>query len=154
MLAELERGRERAQRHRFLDQFEIEKAKIEGIGKGRKQVLASYGIETAADVTQSAVAQVPGFGPKTQSRMLAWRSSIEQRFVFDPTRHVDQRDIAQVEREILGKKTEIQDRMNVGLAELRQSHAQIVAARQHLIGQVEAERRVFLQASVDKDTVK
>src|SRR5215211_3275973 len=34
------------------------------IGEGRKQLLESYGIETAADVTSSALEGVPGFGPK------------------------------------------------------------------------------------------
>ncbi|MHC2001788.1 hypothetical protein ACYQR9_15265 [Methylobacterium sp. CM6241] len=153
MLAQLERDRERSQRLRFIDQFEIEKAKIEGIGKGRKLTLASYGIETAADVTQGALAQVPGFGPKTQARMLAWRASMEQRFVFDPARDVDQRDIAKVEREILVKKTQIEDRINVGLAELRQAHAQILSTRQHMAPQVEAVRREFLQATADKQAI-
>lgn len=153
MLSELERDRERTQRLRYLDQFEIEDAKIEGIGKGRKLTLASYGIETAADVIQAALAQVPGFGPKTQARMLTWRSSVEQRFVFDPTRHVDQRDIARVEQEILNKKTQIESRINRALSELRQAHSQIMAARQHMLPQIENAHRQFLQASADKQAV-
>ena len=153
MLSELERDRERAQRLRYLDQFEIENAKIEGIGKGRKLTLASYGIETAADVTQAALTQVPGFGPKTQARMLTWRSTVEQRFAFDPTRHVDQRDIARVEQEILNKKTQIESRINGAMAELRQAHSQIMAARQHMLPQIETAYRQFLQASADKKVI-
>lgn len=153
MLAELERDRERAQRQRFLDRFEIELAKIEGIGKGRKLTLASYGIETAADVTQGALAQVPGFGPKMQARMLAWRSSVEQRFVFDPKRHVDPRDTARVEQDVLAKKTQIEGRMGAALAELRQAHAQILSTRQHMQPQIEAVRRQFMQASANKQAI-
>jgi DNA-binding helix-hairpin-helix protein with protein kinase domain len=149
-LAELDRDRERAQRLRFLDAFEVEKAKIEGIGKGRKLTLASYGIETAADVTQSALTQVPGFGPKMQARMLAWRSDVEKRFVFDASRLVDARDVARVEQEILARKMEIEKRMNVGLAELRQANAQILSARQHMHAQVLNVRLEFLQALADK----
>ncbi|MGU3421431.1 hypothetical protein [Methylobacterium sp. D54C] len=152
-LAELDRDRERAQRLRFLDAFEIEKAKIEGVGKGRKLTLASYGIETAADVTQGKLTQVPGFGPKMQARMLAWRSSIEKRFVFDATQHVDPRDTARVEQDILAKKTEIERRMNVSLAELRQASAQILSARQHMHSQMLTVRGEFLQASANKQAV-
>lgn len=154
MLAGLERDRERAQRLRFLDAFEIEKAKIEGVGKGRKLTLASYGIETAADVTHAALVQVPGFGPKMQVRMLDWRASLERRFAFDPTRHVDQRDVARVERDVLARKTQIEGRMNGALAELRQAHSQIVAARQHTMAQVVTVRREFLQALADKQAVE
>lgn len=150
MLADLERDRERAQRIRFLDAFEIEKARIEGIGKSRKLTLASYGIETAADVTQAALSQVPGFGPKLQARMLAWRSQVEQRFVFDPRRHVDPRDTARVEQDILAKKTQIEGRMGVALGELRQAHAQILSVRRHMQPQIEAVRQEFMQASADR----
>ena len=154
MLGELERDRERVQRLRYLDQFEIENAKIEGIGKGRKLTLASYGVETAADITPGAVSQVPGFGPKMQSRLLVWRSSLEQKFVFDPRRQVDPRDIAKVEQEVVLKKRQIEDKIKLGLAQLRQSHSQILLARQHMISQVEAVRLVYLQAQANKDAVQ
>ena len=153
MLGELERDRERAQRLRFLDGFEIVKAKVEGIGKGRKHTLASYGVETAADVTQTALAHVPGFGPKMQSRLLAWRASVEARFVFDPNRHVDPRDVAKVECDVLARRTQIEGGMNTGLAELRRAKAQIEATRQHLLPRVVDARRQFLQATADRDAI-
>lgn len=148
-LQELTRDRERVQRERFLDGFEIEKARIEGIGKGRKQVLASYGIETADDVTAARVAQVPGFGPKMQARMLDWRRSLERRFVFDPARAVDPRDVAKVEADVLAERKQIEDDIISGVADLRRLAAQIEAARHHLRPQVEAARRGYLQAQAD-----
>ncbi len=152
-LQELERNRERVQRERFLDLFEIEKANIKGIGKGRTQTLAFFGIETAADVTTGKLSTVPGFGPKTQSLLLAWRASVESGFRFDPMKPTDPRDIARVEQEVLASKKKIEGDIVNGIANLRQAHAQIFSSRQHMRAQVETVRREFLQARANYDAV-
>ena len=54
-------GRER-QLEAFLDRFFIDQAAISGVGPGRKAVLRSFGIETAADVSEAKVSAVRGFG--------------------------------------------------------------------------------------------
>ncbi|TIU16377.1 MAG: hypothetical protein E5W53_28415, partial [Mesorhizobium sp.] len=91
-ISELERNRRQAQLHRFLDNFEISSAKIESIGPGKKQVLESYGVETALDVERNKLYSVSGFEPKTAQKLLNWRRSVEARFVFDPSRAIDPRD--------------------------------------------------------------
>jgi DNA-binding helix-hairpin-helix protein with protein kinase domain len=83
-LDELKRNQRAIQLADFLDQFEIQRAKISGIGPGRMQTLESYGIETAADITPAAIARAPGFGPKMQSNLMDWRQSLERRFSFNP----------------------------------------------------------------------
>jgi DNA-binding helix-hairpin-helix protein with protein kinase domain len=153
-LDELERHRERVQRERFLDQFEIEKAKIKGIGKGRTQTLASFGIETAADVTPGKLSAVPGFGPKMRSLLLVWRASVERGFRFDPTKQTDPRDIARVEQEVLASKKKLEGDIISGVAKLRQAHAQIMSSRQHMRTQVESVKKDFLQAKANYDAVK
>jgi hypothetical protein len=152
-LQELERNRERVQRERFLDQFEIETAKIKGIGEGRTQTLASFGIETAADVTPGSVSSVPGFGPKTQTILLQWRAELERRFRFDPTRATDPRDTARVEQEVLAIRKKIEGDLVTSIAQLRQVHAQIMATRQHMRAQVEMMRKEYLQARANHDAV-
>ncbi|MGA2402691.1 MAG: hypothetical protein ABSG91_13465, partial [Syntrophobacteraceae bacterium] len=57
-LAKLEAEREKNQRQRYLDRFRIERAKIHGIGMGRTAMLASYGIETAADIERSKIMRI------------------------------------------------------------------------------------------------
>lgn len=52
-------------------------AKIEGVGSGMAGRLVAHGIRTAADVYQSRVAGVPGFGPQRVSAVLAWRAAVE-----------------------------------------------------------------------------
>jgi DNA-binding helix-hairpin-helix protein with protein kinase domain len=45
--------------------------------------LTSFGIETAADITASAVRAVPGFGEALTGKMLAWRQSHEAKFRYN-----------------------------------------------------------------------
>jgi DNA-binding helix-hairpin-helix protein with protein kinase domain len=80
--ADLSATAARRYRERWVEEqmsaFLIGPAIIPGIGQERKRVLASHGIETAADVTLNDVAQVPGFGPKLTESMLDWRAKCAQ----------------------------------------------------------------------------
>ncbi|MER8470353.1 hypothetical protein NKH23_13105 [Mesorhizobium sp. M1328] len=148
-ISELERNRRQAQLHRFLDNFEISSAKIESIGPGKKQVLESYGIETALDVERNKLYSVPGFGPKTAQKLLNWRKSVEARFVFDPSRAIDPRDIAQIDQDILGDRKRLQGALVLGLEQLKQTRAQILAAREHSRPEMERLRLVLDQSSAN-----
>ena len=68
----------------FLDRFLIKSASIPGIGPAKTVTLASFGIESAADITRSAVENTPGFGPATAFKLLNWRATHERRFVYNP----------------------------------------------------------------------
>jgi DNA-binding helix-hairpin-helix protein with protein kinase domain len=148
-LQKLRIDQRRLQLERFLDRFEIDKAKISGIGAGRKQTLESFGIETAADITVAKIDAVPGFGPALRKSLLDWRNSIEGRFRFDPRQTVDPRDIARVEQEVLAERRRIQVELTKALAELRQVRGQIFARRVQLKSQVEAAQKEYLQALAD-----
>jgi DNA-binding helix-hairpin-helix protein with protein kinase domain len=148
-LEALKNEQRRIQLERFLDNFEIEDASIPGIGAGRKQTLESFGIETAEDIQMHKLQSVPGFGPKLQGNLLAWRRSLEQRFVFDPNRGIDPQDQAKVEQEVLRERQRIEAVMAKALAELKQVRAQILATRDQLKPQVEAAQREYAQAVAD-----
>jgi DNA-binding helix-hairpin-helix protein with protein kinase domain len=133
----------------FLDQYEVERAKISGIGPGRKQTLQSYGIETASDLNFAAIIRVPGFGEKTAANLLAWRGSLERKFRFDPSKATDPREIARVEQEVLVERRKLEERLRTGFAELKQVRAQIIAARQYMMSQVVNAHSAYLQAEAD-----
>jgi DNA-binding helix-hairpin-helix protein with protein kinase domain len=133
----------------FLDQYEIQRAKITGIGPARKQTLQSYGIETAADLNSAAITVVPGFGEKMADKLLAWRRSLERKFRFDPAKAIDPRDTMRVEQEVLVERRRLEERLRTGFAELKQTHGQILAARQHMMPQVTAAHAAYLQAEAD-----
>lgn len=135
-----------AQLSRYLDQFEIDNASIEGIGNGRKRTLQSYGIETAADLMSTAVENVPGFGPKLCGALYAWRQSVEAGFKFNPATGVDKRDIDKIEHEITVERRKLEQSVRTGYEELKQLHGRVVNARAQLLGPVETAYAEYLQA--------
>ena len=78
-----ERGRRVKQLHAYLDRFEIRRANIRGIGPAQEIALASFGIDTAADVAESKFLNVPGFAHADTSGLLSWRKRLESQFVYD-----------------------------------------------------------------------
>ncbi len=68
-------------RQQFLDAPEN---KITGIGPGRVATLASYGVETAFDISEEALKGIKGFGPKLTETLLSWKNQVATRFVYNP----------------------------------------------------------------------
>lgn len=68
-----------------LERQVIAHASIPDIGPSRKAMLASFGVETAADINPRAIQRIAGFGPHLTNRLLAWRQSCERKF----THHAD-----------------------------------------------------------------
>ncbi|HEY0329895.1 MAG TPA: hypothetical protein VGC77_12440 [Rhodopseudomonas sp.] len=145
-LDHLRKSVKQVQLARFLDNFEIEKASLDGIGDGRKRTLQSYGIETAADLLSPAVESVPGFGPKLCAVLYGWRRSIEARFVFNPATGIDRREIDKIEHAIELDRRKIEQAIRAGYEELGQLHARILSARSQLRAPVEAAHATYLQA--------
>lgn len=83
-LSQLKASAETMQRQAFLERFYLSNDKIPKIGPTRLAVLASYGIETAADVTKDAILQIQGFGESLAGNLVDWRRKIESGFRFDP----------------------------------------------------------------------
>jgi DNA-binding helix-hairpin-helix protein with protein kinase domain len=83
-LSKLSSTRTERQKSAYLDQFRIRDASIHGIGPAKTSTLASFGIETAADVTRGSVMRVPGFGEVTTRDLLNWRNKYESRFKYNP----------------------------------------------------------------------
>lgn len=150
---ELERNRELHQRRRFLERFEIERAKIPSIGSGRKAMLESYNIETAWDITEAHIMRVPGFGPALTYELLKWRRSVEAKFRFDPTKGVDPQDIAALDREMADTKRKLEQNLANGPQTLTQIRNHILAQRTTLAPQVDLAARVLAQAKADLSAV-
>ncbi len=94
--------------HAFLDGFLISNAKIKGIGPAKLATLASFGVESAADVTEKTLERVPGFGPVNTGNLLTWRSTIEARFAYreQPT-DADRQEIARIRSEIQSRGAQL-----------------------------------------------
>jgi DNA-binding helix-hairpin-helix protein with protein kinase domain len=133
----------------FLDKHEIERATIKGIGEVKKTTLESYGIETAADITRNAVMQVPGFGPALTQNLLDWRQKVEGRFKFDPQSSVDPNQVANLDRTIALRRTDIEKELRQGAATLHQLRGTIMTRRQALEGPLYEAARQYAQAASD-----
>jgi len=99
-LDRLDRNVEQTQRQQFLRRFMIEDALIPGFGRGLKAQLASFGIETAADLTHyqlRKLGECRGFGEKRISSLQEWRESVILQFQFDPARQSDPVASAQIQ---------------------------------------------------------
>jgi DNA-binding helix-hairpin-helix protein with protein kinase domain len=83
-ISRLKNERHARQLNEYLDRFMIRRASISGIGQAKTVTLASFGVETAADITRSAITRIPGFGPATADKLLEWRATHERRFVYNP----------------------------------------------------------------------
>src|SRR5205085_2133299 len=97
----------------------------------------------------NAIWAVPGFGPVLTSELLGWRSSIEQRFVFNAAQGVDPADRDAVEKEITATRIKIEQEMRSGSAQLRQISLQIKTARDTMKPIVEESLKGVTQAELD-----
>lgn len=130
-IQQYERNRRGHQLSQYLDRFQIRHANITHIGPSRRALLASYGIETAADVTPTALFRVPGFGPVTSRPLLDWRRGLEGAFRFNAA-HMGA-DVAAV----AAIKAEMANKARALVARLAQGPAQLAS----VVGAVEAARR-------------
>lgn len=81
-IAEHEATRRDSQLHAFLETFPLSRANIRGIGPTKEAALASYGIDTAADIVHSRIMAVPGFGEASARPLVEWRDKVARRFVY------------------------------------------------------------------------
>jgi DNA-binding helix-hairpin-helix protein with protein kinase domain len=137
------------QRNRYLDGYRIAEARIEALTTERLAFLASYGIETAADIDIKRFNAVPGLSNRLLESLLAWRTSIERDFMYAPTLPIDPAEIARVEREIQADARQLESQVRIGLASLKQVRRQIEAARRSLKGPTEEAYRYYAQAQID-----
>src|SRR5260370_36654924 len=120
------------QLHRFLDNYQIAHAKIKGLGSTRKATLRSYGNETAAEVQAARIQQISGFGPSMTAVLVAWRTSTERRFVFNPAQPINPQDVAQIQADVARKKIALQAALQKALTDLRSASSEIQTLRNSL----------------------
>jgi DNA-binding helix-hairpin-helix protein with protein kinase domain len=113
-----EPGAEGRQREQFLRGQFIAESKISGIGPGRAALLASYGVETAWDVSEEALLPIKGIGKVLRDNLLAWKASVLAGFRFDPERAAT----GEPPRELVLKykllEEELRNRLQKGVFEL------------------------------------
>ena len=82
---------------RYLATFRIEAAKLPNIGPARCAVLRSWGIDTAADVDEGKIADIPGFGRSLTDKLVIWRDMREKTFIYNAASIVDPLEVQRME---------------------------------------------------------
>jgi len=99
-----ERKRRALQLHAYLDGFEIRRANIHGMGPAEEVALASFGIDTAADVVERKLLHVPAFNHGDTTGLLSWRTRLERHFVYDAKENdLDRAEVARIRIDIENK---------------------------------------------------
>lgn len=98
--AQLTDAPRQAQLGSFLAKFPLHKDSVPGIGQSRLAQLASFGIESAADIDRKAILEVPGFGPQLADRLCAWRGELMMRFRFNASTPVRASDLKRFEQDL------------------------------------------------------
>jgi len=138
-----------AQLKKCLSGFLIANAKIGLIGPGRKATLASFGIETAADVSATMLARVRGFGETQKAELLAWRAGLEAKFLFNPTRGVDPQDDQALAAQFAVQKSRLDTTLREGLSELQKLRFDLLRMRSATEALLDDAERAQAQAAAD-----
>jgi DNA-binding helix-hairpin-helix protein with protein kinase domain len=111
---------EAEQRARYLGQYRIENARLYNLGPARCAVLRSWGIDTAADVTSSKVAEIPGFGRNLTDRIVNWADGLQRQFRFEAASTVDPMEVQKVDRELAGRRVKLMKELRTAIGALEE----------------------------------
>jgi len=137
------------QRFRFLNRFFISDHNIPKIGPTRKATLASYGIETAADVSKQKIIRIKGFGQSYAAELLKWQAGLMRGFVFDPKRGIDPTDISDLNRSLAIKRQQIEVGLLAGIGRLTQVRNEALHLRQQIQTPLLTAAKQVAQAKAD-----
>lgn len=137
------------QKERYLERFFISDASISGVGVGRKAVLASHGIETAADVKANRIKTIKGFGEGLTRALVDWRKTCEQGFKFNPATAVSAADIASVKNKMAAERVQIEKVLVAGPSELLRYKSEQRSRATSLTQQLDAAGTALAQATAD-----
>jgi DNA-binding helix-hairpin-helix protein with protein kinase domain len=147
----------RAREHYLRNQF-LSDAKIPGIGPNRVVLLASYGIETAFEVTEEQLLPVKGIGPVLRENLLAWKEGVLREFHYDPQSSTEEPvppDEATRARVFKYKQREetLRAQLQKGAIDLESLSAQTAEQLQAIRQRIEALFLKLCQAEVDWQAV-
>ena len=129
---------ENEQRSRYLAGFRIEDAKLPNIGPARCAVLRSWGIDTAADVEEAKINEIPGFGRSLTDKIVSWRERTEQAFVYSATPTIDPLVAQRIDRRLAIRRTALMKELRERIAEVEHRVSGHMKMRQALWAEVES----------------
>jgi DNA-binding helix-hairpin-helix protein with protein kinase domain len=133
----------------FLQQHFISDHKIPDIGLTRTATLTSFGIETALDIQEDRILEIPGFGQKLAQRLVDWRRSVESRFVFNPAAGIPPHEQQALDSKYAQARQPIEAALFSGEAELKSIALRAEGELRQLYEHVRSTLQQFAQAHAD-----
>jgi len=127
----------------------IADADIPKIGADRKQVLASNGIFTAADIDDYRIRGIKGFGDVLTSNLLAWKEEVLRQFRFDPATAVSPGEQRSITVKFRNRQQQILDELSRQIGNLESLAPACRAALQKLIPELQRAVALYEQAEAD-----
>jgi DNA-binding helix-hairpin-helix protein with protein kinase domain len=107
----------------------------------------SYGVETAADVTEAAVRAIPGFGRGLVEEILGWRRDLEAAFSYNPDAPIEPAELQAIERELRDRRERLAETLRRGAADLQALADQARRNRAILRPEVDHARSALIAAA-------
>jgi DNA-binding helix-hairpin-helix protein with protein kinase domain len=148
-LAGLSKRRARKELEAFLERHIIAAHPIADIGKKTQALLLSFGIETAADITDAKLATIPTLSRERKQHLIAWRKSIERRFRFNPKSGVDARILRDLAARHMRERITNQSKLSGGAVLLRTIASETARQRPALQKLVKERAAALRQAEAD-----
>lgn len=148
-LQRLTANAEEMARIRHLRLHLIADADIPKIGAGRKQVLASNGIVTAADIDDYRIRGIKGFGDVLTSNLLGWKNKVLQEFRFDRKTAVSPGEQRSITVKFRNGQQQILAELNRQIGNLESLAPACRAALQKLIPELQRAVALYEQAEAD-----
>jgi len=133
----------------YLERYFIEKTEISNIGKKRALILASYGIETAADVSYNRVVSVPGFGPSLTQKLVDWRNNLEIRFQQYRPSSQDLAALNGIDQKYARRRSELESKLVGEKAKLVHGRDNLIKKREQVCKEAKNAARKLAQARAD-----
>lgn len=105
---------------RHLGQYRIEAARLPNIGPARCAVLRSWGIDTAADIEEARILEIPGFGTALTNTLVSWRRLKEQSFTPNTNPVVDPLELHRIDRELACRRITLMKMLRSRIMETEQ----------------------------------
>jgi DNA-binding helix-hairpin-helix protein with protein kinase domain len=134
---------------KFLGQFFLDDQFIPGIGSAEKAMLASFSIETAADIDRYNLLRLRRLNESLVTELTAWRYRLESQFVFDPSSGVAPADTAEVSRRFAQRRRQIETDLLAGPEQLNSIRVKALAERAQMLPKMQAAAQQMAQAAAD-----
>lgn len=127
-----------AQLTRYLAGLRIEDAKLSNIGPARCTVLRSWGIDTAADIDEAKISEIPGFGKGLTDKLVIWREFKEKSFVPSTASIVDPHEVQRIDRRLAARRAKLMKELRERITEIERCMSDFLKERDLRWARVEA----------------